>query len=47
LEERYKHKREWLKMSITNIAHSGNFSSDRTISEYAKGIWNIKPVRIP
>ncbi|GBG58405.1 alpha-1,4 glucan phosphorylase [Sporomusaceae bacterium FL31] len=47
LEERYQHKREWLKMSITNIAHSGNFSSDRTISEYAKGIWNIKPVRIP
>lgn len=47
LEERYQHKREWLKMSITNIAHSGSFSSDRTISEYAKGIWNIKPVMIP
>lgn len=47
LEERYQDKREWLKMSITNIAHSGNFSSDRTISEYAKGIWNIKPVIIP
>ena len=47
LEERYQHKREWLKMSITNIAHSGSFSSDRTIGEYAKGIWNIKPVIIP
>ncbi|QJW45210.1 glycogen/starch/alpha-glucan phosphorylase [bacterium BFN5] len=47
LEERYQHKREWLKMSTINIAHSGSFSSDRTIGEYAKGIWNIKPVMIP
>lgn len=36
-------KKKWLKMSITNIAHSGKFSSDRTISEYATGIWHSKP----
>ena len=26
-------------MSVTNIAYSGNFSSDKTIVEYAKEIW--------
>ncbi|MPN64020.1 Glycogen phosphorylase [bioreactor metagenome] len=29
----------WQRMSATNIAHSGIFSSDRTIEEYATGIW--------
>lgn len=31
----------WLKKCTINIAHSGNFSSDRTIVEYAKDIWKI------
>lgn len=26
-----------------NIAASGKFSSDRTIEEYAKDIWGVKP----
>jgi starch phosphorylase len=26
-----------------NVAGSGKFSSDRTIAEYATGIWNAKP----
>ena len=29
-----------------NIAMSGVFSSDRTIDEYAKAIWKIRPVEI-
>lgn len=28
--------------AIINVATSGKFSSDRTISEYAKDIWNVK-----
>lgn len=32
----------WAKMSILNTASSGKFSSDRTIEEYAKNIWNLK-----
>ncbi len=39
----YRDQKEWLKKSIINIAHSGKFSSDRTISEYATGIWGIRP----
>ncbi|MCQ2368613.1 MAG: glycogen/starch/alpha-glucan phosphorylase [Kiritimatiellae bacterium] len=40
----YKNPAKWNKMSLINIARSGRFSSDRAILEYAKDIWNIKPV---
>ncbi len=36
----------WARMCINNIACSGKFSSDRTVSEYAIGIWKIRPVLI-
>lgn len=39
----YKNQKAWAKMSLMNIAHSGIFSSDRTIMQYAKEIWNIEP----
>lgn len=32
-------------MVIRNIAGSGRFSSDRTVSEYAKQIWQIQPTQ--
>ena len=35
----YRDIHKWQKMCAVNIAHSGIFSSDRTISEYATGIW--------
>lgn len=37
----------WTRMSIMNTAGSCKFSSDRTIREYAKDIWNINPVELP
>ncbi len=37
-------KLKWNRMSLRNIAASGYFSADRSISEYANNIWNIKPV---
>jgi len=37
-------KRAWVKKSIINVAKSGGFSSDRTIAEYAKDIWDV-PVK--
>jgi len=33
----------WARRAILNVAGSGKFSSDRTIAEYASGIWNIEP----
>jgi starch phosphorylase len=33
----------WARKAIINVACSGAFSSDRTIAEYAAGIWNATP----
>ncbi len=46
IEEIYQDRSRWAKMCLINIAQSGYFSSDRTIDEYAKEIWNIKPLEI-
>lgn len=38
----YKNKLQWGKICFKNICNAGVFSSDRTILDYAKDIWNIK-----
>ncbi|MEG0379399.1 MAG: glycogen/starch/alpha-glucan phosphorylase, partial [Eubacterium sp.] len=38
----YLNKTQWQKMSTINIAHSGMFSSDRSIADYQREIWKIK-----
>ncbi|MGB3925764.1 MAG: glycogen/starch/alpha-glucan phosphorylase [Caldicoprobacterales bacterium] len=35
---------KWHSIALTNIAKSGIFSSDRTIKEYARDIWNVSIV---
>jgi len=39
----YADQEAWSKMSLMNIASSGKFSSDRTISQYAREIWGVEP----
>ncbi|TRY58456.1 hypothetical protein DNTS_002074 [Danionella cerebrum] len=39
----YKKPKDWTKKVILNIAGSGKFSSDRTISQYAREIWGVEP----
>lgn len=34
----------YARMGIQNMIHSGIFSSDRTVADYAKDIWFIKPI---
>jgi len=46
VSDTYKDKNRWGRMSILNTANMGKFSTDRTISEYAKDIWGVKPVPI-
>lgn len=41
--ELYSHPHQWAGKAILNIANSGKFSSDRTIDEYAREIWNVSP----
>lgn len=43
----YKDSAKWAKMALLNTARVGKFSSDRTISEYAKEIWSLDPVEVP
>lgn len=43
VEELYKKKRVWAEYAIHNIAGMGKFSSDFSIHNYAKLIWNIQP----
>ncbi|MCQ2392580.1 MAG: glycogen/starch/alpha-glucan phosphorylase, partial [Kiritimatiellae bacterium] len=40
----YRDRGQWNRMSLINIARSGFFSSDRAVMEYARDIWNVKPV---
>ncbi len=39
----YRDEEAWSRRAILNIAGAGKFSSDRTIAEYAREIWNVEP----
>jgi starch phosphorylase len=43
VEEEFRNTDLWTRKSIVNSARSGKFSSDRTISEYARDIWGVQP----
>jgi starch phosphorylase len=45
--ELYADPDAWARKAIINIACSGKFSSDRTIAEYATGIWKAEPCPVP
>jgi starch phosphorylase len=40
IDEAWRDRNRWMRSSILNTANVGWFSSDRTIAEYAKEIWN-------
>ena len=40
----YRDTNKWQRMCGINIAHSGIFSSDRTIDQYATGIWGSEVI---
>jgi glycogen phosphorylase len=41
----FRDRERWARMSILNVARMGRFSSDRTVAEYERDIWNVKPER--
>ena len=40
-DEEFQSPAVWARKAILNVARIGKFSSDRTILEYARDIWNI------
>lgn len=46
VSQAFQDQGKWTKMSIYNSVRMGKFSSDRTIMEYAKEIWEAEPVKI-
>jgi starch phosphorylase len=40
----YADRAAWATKAILNVARMGKFSSDRTIREYARDIWNLRQV---
>ena len=42
----FKDRKTWIKMSILNTARMGKFSSDRSIMDYSRKIWDVKPVPV-
>jgi starch phosphorylase len=42
----YRDPHAWARKAILNVAHSGKFSSDRAIGEYAREIWHVGPCPI-
>jgi starch phosphorylase len=40
----YRQEGPWTRKSIWNVAHTGKFSADRTVAEYARDIWGLTAV---
>ena len=40
----YRDRKRWAKMALLNMANSGLFTSDRTVSEYVDRIWKLDKI---
>ena len=45
LQALYADRTNWNRMSLMNIANSGIFSADRSVTDYAHDIWHAAPVK--
>jgi len=40
-------RKSWTRMAMLNTANSGRFSTDRTMRDYNRDIWNLSPLGTP
>ena len=45
MDKVYRNPELWNSMVVNNIAKAGFFAADRSIEDYARDIWNIKPIK--
>ena len=46
VDQTYKDREKWSRMSLLNVARCGQFSSDRAIREYNSDIWRVTPLSV-
>ena len=46
IDKAYRDETAWAKAAILNTAHSGKFTSDRTIEEYIRDIWHLNKITV-
>jgi starch phosphorylase len=46
VEKAYRDEKGWAKMAMLNTAHSGKFTSDRTIQQYVDDIWHLDKIKV-
>lgn len=46
VSQAFRDMEQWTRMSVINVARMGRFSSDRSIRDYCREIWKVKPVPI-
>jgi starch phosphorylase len=44
VDQLFRRPDEWSRRAAINILSMGPFSSDRSVREYAEGIWDVRPV---
>ena len=46
VEDKYRNTSAWARSAILNTAHSGKFTSDRTIQQYVDDIWHLDKITV-